>query len=50
MSCVFAAKNLVCFFSIEYEIYLADRYGAKDVVGNWNGLVGEIVNRLSQKM
>ena len=38
------------FFSIEYEVYMADGYGAQDEDGNWNGLVGELVNRLKQKM
>ena len=28
---------------------MADGYGKQDNDGNWNGLVGEIVNRLSQK-
>ena len=36
----------MCFFSIEYEVYIADGYGKQDQDGNWNGLVGEIVNRL----
>ena len=33
------------FFSIEYEIYMADGYGSQDPDGNWDGLVGELVNR-----
>ena len=41
--------SMIFLFSIKYEIYIADRYGTKDDAGNWNGLVGELVNRLSQK-
>ena len=37
-------------FRIDYEVYIADGYGTQDDAGNWNGLVGELVNRLSQKM
>ena len=32
------------FLSIEYKIYI-DGYGSQDEDGNWDGLVGELVNR-----
>ena len=38
-------KNSTNFLSIEYKIYIADGYGSQDKDGNWDGLVGELVNR-----
>ena len=40
---------MMFLYSIKYEVYMVDGYGNNDTDGNWNGLVGEIVNRLSQK-
>ena len=34
-----------CFISIKFELYMADSYGAQDEDGNWDGLIGEIVNK-----
>ena len=33
------------FLSIEYELYMADGYGTPNEDGNWNGLVGHLVNK-----
>ena len=41
---------MMFLLSIEYEVYTVDGYGKNDTDGNWNGLVGQIVNRLSQKI
>ena len=33
-------------FRLEHvEIYMADSYGEPDENGNWNGLIGELVNK-----
>ena len=37
--------SMIFLLSIKYEIYIADGYGTQDDAGNWNGLVGELVNR-----
>lgn len=42
---ILIVKILRSLLSIEYEVYMADGYGAQDEDGNWNGLVGELVNR-----
>ena len=33
------------WISIEYELYDVADYGSPDEFGNWDGLVGELVNR-----
>ena len=38
-------KSKQLFLSIEYKFEIIDGYGTQDEEGNWDGLVGELVNR-----
>ena len=39
-------NEIQILFRLEHvEIYMADSYGEPDENGNWNGLIGELVNK-----
>jgi len=43
--CYDLAMEIKEILGVEVEVYMADSYGQPDEDGNWNGLVGELVNR-----